>query len=239
MRRQINLYQAEFRPRQTPLPTASLLAGAGLFAAGLLLAQAWGAWQLRQHRLDADAIEARATDIEQQVLRAGGQARKLTPGLLAEARQLEGQTRNLRLLQQAIDSGALGGVSGYSSRFRALSRGVAQGAWLTHIDIRGARGDMDLSGYTLHGDGPARLMSALRQQPQFAGLSYAVLELGPPDTEDGAREPGTPASAPDAQKPPAAPAYLRFALRASLPPGAPPPPQPSTPPPAPRPGGAS
>jgi hypothetical protein len=202
-RKQINLYQAEFRPPQIVLPTRSLLLGVAMFAAGLLLLQAWDSWQFRRYRQEADRMSAAAERIERRLAEVAPVTHPADAKVVAEAEVLEARIRALQLAEDAVASGALGSEAGYAAQFLALSRATVPGAWLTHVAITGNGQVMDLQGRALQGGAPARLIAALGRQPLFRGLSYAALDVHPPETKEGAG-PG----------PVAPPNFLEFSLSA-------------------------
>jgi Tfp pilus assembly protein PilN len=233
MQKQINLYQAEFRPVQVALPTGSLLLGVVVFAVGLLLVHGLDAWQFEKFRTDVDALSRQADQLEQRLARASQSIRQADPHVVAEAAQLETRIRSLEQAHTAINSGAMGSAAGYAAQFSALKLATAPGAWLTHVDISNRGHDMSLTGGALQGDAPANLIAALRRQPLFTGLTYAGLQVNPAKEGNEAgtsdAQAGSAASRPalsgaaDAtgstqpQRPPKSPEYLVFTLTAQLP----------------------
>jgi Tfp pilus assembly protein PilN len=226
--KQINLYQAEFRPVQVALPTASLLLGVTVFAAGLLLVHALDAWQFEKFRTEVDALSSQADQLEQRLASASQTMRQADPQIVAEAAQLENRIRALEQAHTAINSGEIGSVTGYAAQFSALKLATAPGAWLTHIDISNRGHDMSLTGGALQGDAPANLIAALRRQPLFTGLTYAGLQVNPAKSgnEDGALAGqtvslnGATANLPPSSASPGpakSPEYLVFTLAAQLP----------------------
>lgn len=228
--KQINLYQAEFRPVQVALPTASLLLGVTVFAAGLLLVHALDAWQFEKFRTEVDALSSQADQLEQRLAGASQNMRQADPQVVAEAAQLENRIRALEQAHTAINSGEIGSVTGYAAQFSALKLATAPGAWLTHIDISNRGHDMSLTGGALQGDAPANLIAALRRQPLFTGLTYAGLQVSPfkegneagtSDAQAGsaASRPALSGSAGATQPSglPKSPEYLVFTLTAQLP----------------------
>ena len=209
-RRYINLYQAEFRPARVVLPTRLLLTGVALFAAGLLALHGHDTYQLRRFQADVAQLTEQAERAEQQLSRIAQTMQPADPRILAEAAELEARIRALQQAEAMVNSGALGGAHGYAGQFVALARAKVHGAWLTGIDLGEQGRAMSLSGLAVQGDAPATLIAALRQQPQFAGLTYAGLEVQP-QKAPGEAEAGAAASA--ARKSVA----LEFSLMARLP----------------------
>lgn len=208
-RKQINLYQAEFRPPRIVLPTRSLLLGVAAFTAGLLGLHAWDSWKLGLYQQEAQRMSERAERVERQLEQAARGGRQADPHVVAEAEALEARVHALQFAQEAMAGGELGSETGYAAQFLALSRATVPGAWLTRIEISNRGRAMNLEGRVLHGEDPARLIAALGRQPLFMGLSYAALNVQPPKDEE------TPG---DAQaKPAQARGFLEFSLSAHVP----------------------
>ena len=231
IQKQINLYQAEFRPAQVALPTASLLLGVAVFAVGLLLVHALDSWRFGQYRAEVDALSKQADQLEQRLSSASQTIRQADPQVVTEATQLENRIRALEQAQTAINSGAMGSMTGYAAQFSALTHATAAGAWLTQIDISNRGHDMTLTGGAVQGDAPANLIAALRRQPLFTGLTYASLQVIPAKAADESETPGAQAAAGSGtdSRSPKMPDHLQFTLAAQLPEGKPSSAQPAAP----------
>ena len=205
-RKQINLYQAEFRPSKPPLPTRMLLVLAGLFAVLLVGAHLWDRTRLQAQRQAADQVTAQAEAAEQQLEAAAKAMRQADPHVLAEAEALEARAAALGQARDAVASGVLGSQAGYARHFQALARTTVPGAWLTRIDLTHSGREMGLAGRALKGDAPTRLIAALTRQPLFMGMNYAGLNVAPPQVKEGAENNV---------------AYLEFSLQTRVPEGQP------------------
>jgi len=189
--KQINLYQAEFRPPKVVLPARLLIFSGALFLLLMLGLYGWGSWQLKHLQAEVVQAEQRAQAVSRQLAASLAETRQKDPGLALEAQSLEAQLRALKLAQDAIASGELGSDAGYSAYFRALANTVRPGAWLTKVTISDSGRAMDLQGHALTGTDSARLIASLRSAPLFVGLSFSGLEVGPPDvaaSKSAARE---------------------------------------------------
>lgn len=181
--KQINLYQAAFRPPRIALPARSILFSGGVLLAGLLALYVWDGWQLRQLRAQVAQVSKLADALAQQVGAEAPGARQADPALAVEASTLEARLRALQSAQDAIAAGEVGSEAGYSAQFRALARSVVPGAWLTDIVLFENGRAMELRGRALTGADAARLIADLRREPLFVGLSFASLQVGPPEAE--------------------------------------------------------
>lgn len=207
--KQINLYQSEFRPPKVVLPARALALSGGVFLLGLFALYAWDGWQLRQLQVQVDQAVQRADAVTRQVQAGALGVRAADPAVAAEAQALEARVRALQRAQDAIASGELGAETGYSAQFRALARTGAAGAWLTGVTISDRGRAMDLQGRALTGADSARLISNLRREPLFVGLSFAGLEVGAPEVDAATAEEAASARA-------QAPHFLAFSLSARL-----------------------
>lgn len=209
--KQINLYQAAFRPPKIVLPARALLLSAAVLWVGLLALYGWGNLQLKQSQRQVEQVVQRADALTRQVAASAPDARTPDLNLAREAQTLEASVRALQLAQDAIARGELGSESGYSAQFRALARAAdnpaSLGAWLTGVVISEGGHGMTLQGRALNGADAARLIANLRREPLFVGMSFSGLEIGAP----AAQSSGAPVTQVDA-----APAFLEFSLHARL-----------------------
>lgn len=216
MSKQINLYQAAFRPTSVVLPARKLLISGGVFIAGLLALYFWNSWQLRQLQQQVTQVVQRAAAVSSQVQASAPGARQADPGVAIEADALEARISALQLAQAAIASGELGSETGYAAQFRALARAVGDtasgGAWLTGATLYDSGRAMDLRGRALSGDAAARLIGNLRRESLFVGMNFAGLQVGPPPQDAVVN--GTTTNVATANVAAAKPAYLEFSLDA-------------------------
>ena len=185
--KQINLYQAEFRPLKVLLPARLLLLSGGVFLAGLLAFSALQNLKLKQKKGEVAQIVQRAEALEKQAQASGAGPNQADPAVITETQNLETRVRALQLAQDAIAGGELGSEAGYSAQFLALSRAVGslpgRGAWLTGVTVSDRGRGLDLDGRALTGADAARLIASLRREPLFVGLSFASLNVHTPDAD--------------------------------------------------------
>ncbi|MEW5788421.1 MAG: PilN domain-containing protein [Pseudomonadota bacterium] len=196
--KQINLYQAEFRPIKVVLPARALALGVLGLAAALLAFYGWQQWELQRFRQDVARVVAQAEQVAGQTT-AGAPPRLADPHLQAEAAALEARLATLERAQAAVAAGALGSPAGYGGHFRALAKAAGPGAWLTRVEVAGLGKELTLQGRALAGEDTARLIARLGGQPEFTGLDFALLDVAPP------------AERPEGE---AAPRFLAFTLAA-------------------------
>lgn len=207
--KQINLYQAAFRPPSVVLPARKMLLSGAVFVFGLLLLYVWNNWQLRLLHDQVEQITRRAEAVMRQVDASAPGSTQSNPAVAAEAQKLEARIRALQLAQEAIANGEVGSETGYAAQFRSLARAAGNhsspGAWLTGVALYDNGRALDLQGRTLSGAATADLIGNLRREPLFVGLSFAGLQVGAPEEKSGQ------STAADNGKPPR---YLVFTLNA-------------------------
>jgi hypothetical protein len=196
----LNLYQIAFHPPKVILPARRLLVAAVVFLCGLLALYGVEAWRLGRLRGEVEQLLAQADHLEARA-QATSAATSADPKVEAEASGLEARLRNLQLAQAALAAGGLGSETGYSAQFVALAHAHVAGAWLTRVEIADRGQSLSLAGRALTGEDAARLIAALRREPQFAGLSFAGMKLAPPLEKPS-----------ETEAPP--PRYLEFSLDA-------------------------
>ena len=181
--KQINLYQAEFRPPKILLPARSLAWSGAVFLLGLLALFGWENLKLKQLQAQVSQVEQRANAVTQQIETSVVGAPGRDAALIREAQSLEERVRVLKRAQDAVASGELGSETGYSAYFLALSRTVrTKGAWLTGVTVAESGRALSLQGRALSGADAARLVADLRRDPVFVGLSFSGLTVAPPET---------------------------------------------------------
>jgi MSHA biogenesis protein MshI len=214
--KQINLYQAEFRPTKVVMPARLLLSSVALFLLILFALYGWGHWQLKNLQVEVVQAEQNANAATSQLAASLGKMHKIDPNLATETQSLEARVRTLQLAQDAISKGELGSDTGYSVYFRALANIVHSGAWLTKVTISDRGRAMDLQGRVLTGADSARLIANLRNAPLFVGLSFSGLVVGSPNSAVSTPAASTLAArASDLAQADAR--FLTFSLKARLP----------------------
>jgi type IV pilus assembly PilN-like protein len=185
MAQNINLYSSGRRQR-APLSRVGTVALAVLVvvAAGALYAME--AQRQAQMRSIAQETERTASRLEKQLAAAPNAARQAQQGLDA----IEAEVIALEATAARLSAGALGRTSGFTAQLRALARGTTEGVWLTGIRFDNAGAQIALEGKALDAARVPSLIERLRRAPQFAGTTFATMELKPSE-ETGIRGPAT------------------------------------------------
>jgi hypothetical protein len=118
-----------------------------------------------------------------------------------------------------LQGGGFGNTKGYSGYFRAFSRQIVDGLWLTGVGIVGAGHDISLRGRTINPELVPVYLTRLKREPEMQGKSFSALNIQTPkvdapayvDTKVVDAKPGDVKPA----KPPASAGYVDFSLQSS------------------------
>lgn len=139
-----------------------------------------------QLRNTAQETERAASRLEKQLTAAPNAARQAQQDL----NDVENEVLALEATAERLSAGVLGRTTGFTAQLRALARGSTEGVWLTGIHFDNAGAQIALEGKALDAARVPSLIERLRRAPQFAGTTFATIELKPSD-ENIARAPAT------------------------------------------------
>lgn len=179
MSQQINLFDARFRKQKQHVSARTLVVTAAVLLGAAFLLQELYAYQNRSLQATLAQADQRATELRDQTVRF---AREFTSqgrsaALTDEIARVEEQLRVRRSLLATMQSGAGGGVQGFSPYLTALARQTMDGVWLTGVDIGGASGEVVLKGRVLDSTLVPAYIRRLREQPPFAGGTVNELRV--------------------------------------------------------------
>jgi hypothetical protein len=186
MAQNINLHSTG-RKRRAPMSRVGVvtLAVLALVATGALYEIEAG--RQKQLRVAAQEAEAAAARLEKQLTAAPNAARQAQQELNA----LENEVAALEAVAERLGAGALGRTTGFTAQLRALARGTTEGLWLTAIRLDNAGGQIALEGKAFDAARVPSLIERLRRSPQFAGTTFATIELKPSDEPAAAHAPAS------------------------------------------------
>jgi hypothetical protein len=179
MSQQINLFDARFRKQKQHVSARTLVVTAAVLLGASFLLQELYAYQNRSLQATLAQADKRATELRDQTVRF---AREFTSqgrsaALTDEIARVEEQLRVRRALLATMQSGAGGGVQGFSPYLTALARQTMDGVWLTGVDIGGASGEVVLKGRVVDSTLVPAYIRRLREQPPFAGGTVNELRV--------------------------------------------------------------
>ena len=179
MSQQINLYEERLRPR-LELATGR---NVGIAALVLLVAMAgWSLWEGAEADRRSAAAEASLKEVvaAQERMKALTQSiaqRKVAPDLATEVDSAKSMVVAREEVIKALDSGAFGRSTGFSSFMVGFARQARQDLWLTGFRIAAGGDEIEIRGRMLDPTGLPDYVQKLNAVPVFQGRRFAALEM--------------------------------------------------------------
>jgi hypothetical protein len=178
MSQQINLYNPLFLKQEKHFSVRTMLQGLALVVVGLLVLTVFAVVETQSvERLGRQYAEQVAAQREQFVAisRRAPQARSQT--LEAEVARLEGDLRARRELIEALGSGELGNVAGFSDFMAAFGRQAMPGLWLTGFTVADAGNQLQLRGRAVRPELVPAYLQKLSDEPVMRGRRVSEMKL--------------------------------------------------------------
>lgn len=195
MSQQINLYESRLRPRHELATARNLGVMALLFVLLMTGLALWGRADAERKTAAAE-MSGKLQGEEQEKLVAVSKLiaeRKVSPALAEEIELAKATLAERKEIVDALDSGKLGNVSGFSAFLSGFARQTQSDLWLTGFSINQGGEEIEIRGRTLD---PARLTAyvhGLSGEAVFKGRRFAALEMR--DVEPEALTPDQPGTA--------------------------------------------
>jgi hypothetical protein len=206
---QINLFNPVFLKQKKYFSAATMLQALGLILVGSLLLGAYLNLQVSRLKKEGEATTLQLKAVQTRLVEiaaAYGPKRK-DPNLEKAIKDAEANLAALLKVSAVLQKGEFGNKTGFAEYFRALSRQVVNGVWLTGFSVQGAGSEIGIHGRTLRPELVPAYLTRLKNEPVMQGKSFATLEMRLPEqratTERTSEEPRATAS------------YLEFALHSS------------------------
>lgn len=208
MSQQINLFNPIFLAQRKYFSAVTMLQALAVIFAGMLVIVAYSSFQLQTLTRDAAASRANLEQTKANLdkFKAMSGPRQKSQALEEEIRRTENEIAGLQRIAQAMRSSDFGSGKGYAEHFRALSRQIDNGIWLTSFDVQGVGARINLQGRALRPELVPAFLSRLKNEPVLKGASFAVLEMSLPAEKSA----GDNASN---EKRPTGPEYVEFTLQ--------------------------
>jgi MSHA biogenesis protein MshI len=187
---QVNLLDASLRRRQEALGSLVLLV-AVLAVLALAAATTLGVRYLGlRAAANAAGMERTLSTLQTRAgsPRSAGAAARQTAELEAELARLRAAEADTLRVRAALDSGRTGSATGYADHLLALSRQTHPGVWLTRFEVAQDGQSIELVGRMTNAALLPDYLRRLKNEPLFAGHTYAQLNLRAVDSDAGARE---------------------------------------------------
>jgi hypothetical protein len=207
---QINLFNPVFLKQKKHFSAVTMLQSLGLVLLGSVALGVYASFQVTGLHREADAIsiQLKATQARLTQVNAAQGSRTKSKALEEQMLKAEAEVAALQQVTNILRQGDLGNAKGYSEYFRAFSRQIVDGVWLTSLYIAEAGGDIVIQGRATQPQLVTRYINRLKQEQVMQGKSFATLEMHTPQAEPANRN-AQPA-------PPRMPAvYIDFRLQSS------------------------
>lgn len=208
MSQQINLFNPIFLKQKKYFSAVTMVQALGLILLGCALLIGYSFYQSNRIKNEAAATAARLVAAQAQLaqITAAGQLRQKDRTLDEQIKKIEAEIKSMQQVFTTLRKGDLGNTGGYSEYFRAFSRQIVPGLWLTGLTIQGAGNEIGINGRALRPELVPEYLGRLKHEHAMQGKSFASLEIQLPKTDQ----------APSSQQPPkpvAALNYVEFSLR--------------------------
>jgi Tfp pilus assembly protein PilN len=210
---QINLFNPIFLKQKKHFSARTMLQGLAMIFLGSIAVVVYARWQLSGLNAEAVATANRLKATQDQLTRVVTDyaPKKKSSALEAEIAQAQADVTARRQVIDQVEKGDLGNTKGYSAYFRALSRQIVDGLWLTGFRIDG--GEIELRGRALRPELVPEYIARLGREPVMKGKSFSTLEMHVPLVETAVKNDGAASGAAAAQQVPAN--FIEFRLRSA------------------------
>lgn len=180
MSQQINLFNPIFLKQKKLFSAKTMLQGLGLILLGSIAVIVYARLQLSglSDEAVATANQLKTTQAQLAKVAADYAPKKKSSALEENVRRIEADLKAQQQVLDLVQKGDLGNTKGYSAYFRALSRQIISGLWLTGFVIDGNA--IELRGRALQPELVPEYIGRLGQEPVMKGKSFSTLEMHVP-----------------------------------------------------------
>lgn len=180
---QINLYQPIFRKQEKIFSAKTMVQGAALVLAGMLLFYAYAAWQTYRLENQVTQFARQRDEVAQQV---GELARNLPErskdlALEQEVVRLRADLRDKQRVVAQLADRRSGNTVGYAAHLEGLARQRLPQLWLTQIALRGGGSVIELRGSAFHPEQVPQYVQRLSAEDAFRGVEFRQFTLSRPE----------------------------------------------------------
>lgn len=208
MSQQINLFNPIFLKQQKHFSAKTMAEALGLILIGAILLSVYTNFQLSSLKKDAESASAQLKLAQAQLTKVTTEVatQQKSKSLEDDIHKTESEVASLQQVFNILKKGEFGNTKGYSEYWRAFSRQIVDGIWLTGISISGAGNEIGIDGKALSPELVPMYINRLRREPVMQGKSFATLEMQVPQVD---------AAGSDAAKQKVSAGYLDFSLQSA------------------------
>ncbi|HYD78405.1 MAG TPA: MSHA biogenesis protein MshI [Paucimonas sp.] len=216
MSQQINLFNPIFLKQKKHFSSATMVQALAAILVGAILMVAYAGYRTNVLKKEAAVAQEQRDQAQAQLAQvlASSVPRQKSKALEENIRKVEAEVKALRQAFDTLQSSDLGNKKGYSEYFRAFSRQILPGLWLTGFSIHGAGNEIGIQGRTLKPELVPEYLNRLKHESSMAGKSFATLEMLRPVVEQSNGSNPAPGVQPASRQSVAA-AYMEFKLLSS------------------------
>jgi len=212
MSQQINLFNPIFLKQSKYFSTVAMAQALGLMVLGLGLVSGYSSYQVTGLEKQAHATMEQLAQMESELakLEAEFKSRQKDPVLEGKVKAVETEVQSLQKVSDLFQKGEFGNTKGYSEYFRAFSRQISDGIWLTGLSLYGAGNEIGLQGRALQPELVPAYITRLGSETIMQGKSFATLEMKTQKMEEPAPKVNN-----EKQREPTPPGYIEFNLQSA------------------------
>ncbi|GAB4303386.1 MAG: hypothetical protein Kow0096_25410 [Thiohalomonadaceae bacterium] len=176
---QINLYQPIFRKQEKIFSAKTMVQGAALVLAGMLLFFVYAAWQtyslenqVEQFVRQRDDAAKRVTDLARAM-----PERSKDLALEQEVARLRADLRDKQRVVAQLADRRDGNTTGYAAHLEGLARQRLPQLWLTQIALRGGGSVVELRGSAFNPEQVPQYLQRLSAEAAFNGVEFRQFTL--------------------------------------------------------------
>lgn len=215
MSQQINLFNPIFLKQKKYFSALTMVQALGMILTGSLALSAYVNFQLSSLAKEAETSGLQLKAAQEQLARVSAlhAQRTKSKALEEEMQKAEAELASLQRQFDVLNRGDFGNTQGYSEYFRAFSRQIVDGLWLTGLSLTAGGSEIGIQGRTLRPELVPAYINRLKSEPVMQGKAFATLEMQAP--AEGVSKDVSNDNNPSTRAQREHPAYIEFHLRSS------------------------
>ncbi len=185
MSQQINLFNPIFLKQKKYFSALTMAQGLAMILVGSIAVVVYARVQLSVLEMEAASTAAQLKTTKAQLAKISVEYAPRNPSkaLEEEIRRLQAVVRSQQQAYDVVQKGDFGNTKGYSEYFRAFSRQIMSGLWLTGFSITGDGSNIELRGRAMQAELVPAYLGRLKKEPVMQGKSFAALVMSVPERD--------------------------------------------------------
>jgi len=180
---QINLYQAEFKPKVVILNSFQMLLIASAVLLLIIIASFFSSSQYDDQKMQLmteqqtfNEVTQQSNSLKQEILQYGEQ-----PLLKAKLASLQKQLKQQKAILRHISDDSLNPQAGFSPSLRSLSSQHIDQVWLKNFSLREGGRSITIQGSSTRSELIPEYIDSLAKSSTFSGKQFSVFQMSSPD----------------------------------------------------------